>query len=328
MHWDADSRDLSFTEVTEGCNPGSLRLLESAWLMQTDGGCPGKATAASSSRVSVLRAWNWKSNAYLQLPKTPLRFRLQALDPQAGRLLRIRDDGLVVFYKRKLRPAKGDAFQKENSFRISGLRVGSTRVPLGVDPYLRFAAIWDWKDYYLQIHELKTGRMLHRSDFYIPSAQQGRAVLSFSPDGKMYFDGKRVRSLADGRVLASLPRRACCILRRAVWSADSRHLAFLIENDPAYWRDPAYQSYFPMELPVPFFQNNTSNLSNPKGNLPTPKTSYTSCIEVFRLSRSKPYLRKAFSREFREAISELTFATESAMIYSNKQGRIAMLGFE
>lgn len=97
--------------------------------------------------------------------------------------------------------------------------------PFAFDPGLELLAVHDWRDYYMLMIELETGRVLHKTEYPFRAVDQPLFV--FAPDGGSYFDGRRIRATRSGEPVSTIEFNFALAPRRAAFSPDGRRLALL-----------------------------------------------------------------------------------------------------
>ncbi|MCR9143358.1 MAG: hypothetical protein NXI24_13985 [bacterium] len=97
--------------------------------------------------------------------------------------------------------------------------------PFAFDPQLELIAVHDWRDYYMVMIEVETGRVLHKTEYPFRAGEQPLFV--FAPDGQSYFDGRRIRASRSGEPVSTIEFNFALIPGRAVFSPDGQQLALL-----------------------------------------------------------------------------------------------------
>lgn len=181
-------------------------------------------------------------------------FQAQRLSQDGRRLGLARSDGVVRIMavhaatglqagagnvRSETKGADGTVFVQEQPDRDLHLRISDLQetgaqilVPEAFSPDLKLLAVRDWRDYYIRIYQLPEGRLLHRSEYYIPTFRPKLRFFRFSNSGTMYFDGRRLRSSLTGALKAQIPEDPDSILLQPAFSPQDSMLAVLRESQP------------------------------------------------------------------------------------------------
>ncbi len=168
--------------------------------------CAGRSTAAPTGSVNLrpgpnrLALYDLATGTLAATPG-PHRGELGAVRVhRSGQTMASASvDGLVRFWQRG-----GSSPQLTRSLRLPAITAPRRLSrPIAFAPDLDLLAVHDWRDYYVAILEIESGRVLHRSEY--PFRAIAQPLFVFSPDGNRYFDGHRVRRSRSGEPVASIP---------------------------------------------------------------------------------------------------------------------------
>ena len=97
--------------------------------------------------------------------------------------------------------------------------------PFAFDPALEVIAVQDWRDYYMLLIDLESGTVLHKTEYPFRAGEQ--PLFIFAPDGKSYFDGRRIRESRGGQPVSTVEFNFAMIPHRAAFSPDGQYLALV-----------------------------------------------------------------------------------------------------
>lgn len=153
------------------------------------------------------------------------------LNQKATKLMIATNDGLIHKYQKnnstfkKYKVTKISDFNNQNHGKL---------VPYRFDNSLKYLAVRNWSDYYMHIIDVHSGKLLHKTEYYLPATNSKGNVFSFSKNSRLYFDGKRIRQIIAGKIIHYVEPNNCCILKQSVFSYNSKQIAILkhrkIEN--------------------------------------------------------------------------------------------------
>ncbi len=239
--WDLKHNHLLSSFSAKSCETGQIQFSPNGrFLAPARRDCSATAVAAFS-----LRLWDGR-RAYNSISLTTTsRLAAVAFDPQSQFLATLTVDGLIDLFELSSRKKIG-----RWRLPLAFPRRSLAHLPYGFNAQLNLIAVQDWRDYYMELYSFIVKkkkqkysaalRLQHKTEYPFGVRQR---LFAFSPDGRFYFDGLRLRSVKDGKIQTAFSYNSPGSPQKALFSPDGRLLALLLHHRQQENRPYNYKSY-------------------------------------------------------------------------------------